>query len=277
MSNTDFIPKIIFFDIDDTLSRNGVLDPINQALLEALAQTDVKVVIATGRPKPFLPDDVLALFDAGIFDAIICTNGQYNFKKDGIISHYPLTPEQTDGMANLCETANLVYKFDSAEHLAWASIDDHFYALIKDRPHAVVDKDYRNSHTVYQCSVFFTTPKNADEPSQTTQKNVSTLDADALAKQSLKLVMWHHMGGDILPVDASKARAVQDVCDYFNISVNEAMAFGDGFNDIEMFKLVGHAVAMGDAEPSLKEHANQVTGTIEEGGIETVIKEFGLI
>ena len=42
-------PKIIFFDIDDTLSRAGIIAEHNQATLETLADSDVKLVISTGR------------------------------------------------------------------------------------------------------------------------------------------------------------------------------------------------------------------------------------
>ena len=52
------------------------------------------------------------------------------------------------------------------------------------------------------------------------------------------------------------------------------MAFGDGLNDLEMFDLVGYAVAMGDAKPELIARADFVTGTIEEHGIQAVVKHL---
>ncbi len=44
--------------------------------------------------------------------------------------------------------------------------------------------------------------------------------------------------------------------------------------DLEMFDLVGYAVAMGDAQPALIERADFVTGTIEERGIQSVLEQF---
>ena len=84
MKHTLPVPKVIFFDIDDTLSRNGVIAAHNQATLEALAKTDIKLVISTGRSKAILPADILALLEADVFDAIICMNAQYSFNKEGI-------------------------------------------------------------------------------------------------------------------------------------------------------------------------------------------------
>ena len=254
-------PKIIFFDIDDTLSRNGIIAEHNKATLEQLADTDIKLVISTGRSKAILPEDILALLDADILDAIICMNGQYSFDKSGRISHYPLTAEQTDKIVRLCQQSDLIHKFDSATHIAWSGENERLREFNAVTPNSILDPEYYKSNTVYQCSVFF---NNQQEKMQ---------DID-FAQYDLKLVHWHQIGADILPADASKARGIKDMCEYYAVDASECMAFGDGMNDLEMFDLVGFAVAMGDAQPALIERANFVTGTIEEYGIQTVLDQL---
>ncbi|MBZ1391993.1 Cof-type HAD-IIB family hydrolase [Psychrobacter pacificensis] len=254
-------PKIIFFDIDDTLSRSGVIAEHNKATLEQLADTDIKLVISTGRSKAILPEDILALLDADILDAIICMNGQYSFDKKGRISHYPLSDEQTDKIVRLCQQSDLIHKFDSATHIAWSDENDRLREFNAVTPNSILDPEYYKSNIVYQCSVFF---NNQFDKMQ---------DID-FAQYDLKLVHWHQIGADILPVDASKARGIKDVCEYYAVDVSECMAFGDGMNDLEMFDLVGFAVAMGDAQPALIERADFVTGTIEEYGIQAVLEQF---
>ena len=255
-------PKIIFFDIDDTLSRNGEIAPHNKATLEALAKTDIKLVISTGRSKPILPLDIIALLEANILDAIICMNGQYSFDNQRVISHYPLSDEQSSAITQLCQQSGLVYKFDSATHIIWS--DEHEW---QERYHdkikscSIIDPDYCRFNTVYQCSVFFD-----DQDKKMQEVN--------FAEQDLKLVPWHEIVADILPIDASKARGILDVCAYFDVDASDCMAFGDGLNDLEMFDLVGYAVAMGDAKPELIERADFVTGTIEEHGIQAVVKHL---
>ena len=255
-------PKIIFFDIDDTLSRNGEIAPHNKATLEALAKTDIKLVISTGRSKPILPLDILALLEADVLDAIICMNGQYSFDNERVISDYPLSSEQAATISELCRSSDLVYKFDSATHVVWS--DEHdWQTTYHDRIKScsMIDPEYCHFNTVYQCSVFF------DEQDQKMQ------DVD-FVKHQLKLVHWHQIVGDILPIDASKARGILDVCEHFGVDATDCMAFGDGLNDLEMFDLVGYAVAMGDAKDELKERADFVTGTIEEHGIQAVLNHF---
>lgn len=261
MSHKLPIPKIIFFDIDDTLSRNGVIAEHNKATLEQLAKSDIKLVISTGRSKAIIPDDILALLDADVLDAIICMNGQYNFDSGGCISHYPLSPEQTDKIAHLCQQSELIHKFDSATHIAWSRENEQLREYNARTPNSIVDPVYYQSTPVYQCSVFFNSQHDK-------MQDVN------FAQYDLKLVHWHQIGADILPVEASKARGIKDLCAYYGVDVSECMAFGDGMNDLEMFDLVGYAVAMGDAQPALIARANFVTGTIEEFGIQAVLEQF---
>ncbi len=254
-------PKIIFFDIDDTLSRKGVIAEHNKATLEQLANGDIKLIISTGRSKAILPPDILALLDADVLDAIICMNGQYSFNKDGIISHYPLSESQTSKIVQLCQTSELIYKFDSATHIAWSAENERLRDYNAITPSSILDPDYYKTNSVYQCSVFFNNQVD----------KMQDVDFD---QDELKLVYWHNTGADILPADASKARGILDVCRHYNIDTQDCMAFGDGMNDLEMFDLVGFAVAMGDAQPALKERADFVTGTIEEYGIQSVLDKF---
>ncbi len=261
MNNKPPYPKIIFFDIDDTLSRNGIIVEHNKVTLEQLAKTDIKLVIATGRSKAILPTDILALLDANVLDAIICMNGQYSFNRDGIISHYPLSDEQVHKIARLCRKSELIYKFDSATHIAWSGENERLHEYNAKNPNSIVDPEHYKSHSVYQCSVFFNNQQDK-------------MQAVNFAQDDLKLVHWHHIGADILPANASKAQGIKDICEHYAVAVSECMAFGDGMNDLEMFDLVGYAVAMGDAQPALKARADFITGTIEEYGIQGVLSHL---
>ncbi len=265
MNNTKVpTPKIIFFDIDDTLSRNGIIAEHNQATLEVLAKTDIKLIISTGRSKAILPPDILALLEANVLDAIICMNGQYSFDSQSRISHYPLTQMQTAKIVQLCQASELIHKFDSATHIAWSGENDLLREFNARTPNSIVDPTYYQSNEVYQCSVFFNNQ----------QEKMQEVD---FTSYDLKLVHWHHIGADILPIEASKARGILDICEYYGVDASECMAFGDGMNDLEMFDLVGFAVAMGDAQPDLIARADFVTGTIEERGIQSVLERLDIV
>lgn len=243
------------------MSRDGIIAEHNKVMLEQLAKTDIKLVISTGRSKAILPADIVALLDANVLDAIICMNGQYSFDNSGMISHYPLSAEQTHKIAHLCQKSELIYKFDSATHIVWSDENERLREYNARTPNSIVDPEYYKTNPVYQCSVFF---NNLEDKMQDVN----------FAQDDLKLVHWHRIGADILPVEASKARGIEDMCQYYAVDVRDCMAFGDGMNDLEMFDLVGFAVAMGDAKPELKARADFVTGTIEEYGIQAMLEHL---
>ena len=55
------------------------------------------------------------------------------------------------------------------------------------------------------------------------------------------------------------------------------MAFGDGENDLSMFACVGTSVAMGNANDTVKQHADYVTPHVDEAGVRQALLHFGLL
>ena len=61
------------------------------------------------------------------------------------------------------------------------------------------------------------------------------------------------------------------------VKKGDIYAFGDGLNDIEMLKFVGHGIAMGNAEHRVKEAAKYVTRNVSENGILEGLRMVGLL
>ena len=74
-----------------------------------------------------------------------------------------------------------------------------------------------------------------------------------------------------------KGIGVNKVLEFYGIDKSQAMAFGDGNNDIEMFEQVGHPIAMGNASADLKAISEQICGHVAEDGIYYFCKENNLI
>lgn len=73
--------------------------------------------------------------------------------------------------------------------------------------------------------------------------------------------------------DASKGAALTWLCNQLDISVSEAVAFGDGLNDISMLEVAGVGVAMANAEPQVIEVADCTTTTNDECGVARYLEE----
>ena len=70
---------------------------------------------------------------------------------------------------------------------------------------------------------------------------------------------------------------VRKILDYYHLDKENAIAFGDGTNDIEMLEAVGTGVAMGNATDDVKTVADAICGHVAEDGIYHYCKEQGLI
>ena len=69
---------------------------------------------------------------------------------------------------------------------------------------------------------------------------------------------------DFMDKSVNKGMAVKQVQQYFGITKDVCMAFGDNFNDIEMLDEVTYSYAMEKAVPEVKAHANYITANVEK-------------
>ncbi len=92
-----------------------------------------------------------------------------------------------------------------------------------------------------------------------------------------KIAAWWDRAVDIIPADGGKGIGIQKILAYYHLTKSEALAFGDGNNDIEMLQAVGTGIAMANASPQLKEVAHDVCGHVAEDGIYHYCIHHGLI
>lgn len=78
---------------------------------------------------------------------------------------------------------------------------------------------------------------------------------------------WWDRAADLIPLESGKGRAVKSILDYYGFSRKEAIAFGDGRNDIETFGAVGTGIAMGNAVDEVKSIADGTCKNVEDDGI----------
>jgi Cof subfamily protein (haloacid dehalogenase superfamily) len=79
---------------------------------------------------------------------------------------------------------------------------------------------------------------------------------------------------EIMKKGVSKGATITEIMDIEGISLEAAIAFGDGLNDYEMLKLVGKGLIMGNAHTKLKEALpeNEVIGSNDEHSVAEYIK-----
>ena len=75
---------------------------------------------------------------------------------------------------------------------------------------------------------------------------------------------------------AQKGGALRKLAAHLGAAPEETMAIGDSFNDLDMLRAAGTAVAMGNAEPIVKETADFITKSNDEDGVAYAIEKFAL-
>jgi Cof subfamily protein (haloacid dehalogenase superfamily) len=81
---------------------------------------------------------------------------------------------------------------------------------------------------------------------------------------------------EIIDISASKWNALKSLADEWGIAPEEILAIGDQGNDLSMIRHAGIGVAMGNAPDEVKQFANYVTKTVEEDGAAEAIERFVL-
>lgn len=80
---------------------------------------------------------------------------------------------------------------------------------------------------------------------------------------------------EISPIGAKKNIAISYLSRFYHIKNKNTIAIGDGWNDIDMFKVAGVSVAMKNSLDYVKENASFVTDlTNVEGGVGDFIEKF---
>lgn len=254
--------KIVFFDIDETLAiKKTHFMPlsVNQSI-RLLHEKGIKVAIATGRAKFGVRDYILALG----MDIFVLINGQYVEYGNTVIHNTPMAKSDIERIIAWCDSVNIGFGLVGRDMCTLSEESKMIRDCINEiYDNVVVDRDFYKHHDVYQMWTF------------------SETQADELAPEAilgnLKMVRWHSHSCDVLPKTSSKAVGIESVLNYLGLDKSQAMAFGDGLNDLEMFQHVGVSVAMGKSHPELLQYADFVTKDLEDDGIYHALKEFKLI
>ena len=92
-----------------------------------------------------------------------------------------------------------------------------------------------------------------------------------------KATRWSDVFADIMPDAGGKDAGVRIVMEELGLAPEECVAFGDGGNDVDMFRVVGTSVAMGNGNPEARAAATYVTDHVDDDGIWNACVRLGLI
>ena len=255
---------IVFFDIDGTLVdiRTKHVTELTLEALNTLKERGIKICIATGRAPTYLPQ-----FPGVEFDAYMTFNGSYCYRDGGDIFSNPLSRRDVEQVIENATAMGRPLALATRDRIAANGVDDDlrdYFGVGNATLHP--DGHFRRilaQEDVYQIMM-----------------GCHRSDYDRVLKDTrgVKIAAWWDRAVDIIPKEGGKGVGVESILSSFGLTKEQAAAFGDGNNDLEMLKAVGVGVAMGNGSPELKSAADYVCGTSAQDGIYHFLKdELGLI
>ena len=80
---------------------------------------------------------------------------------------------------------------------------------------------------------------------------------------------------EVSPLNDNKGAALKFLADHYNVDLESTVAVGDNLNDLSMINAAGIGVAVGNAVDELKEAADFVAVTNDEGAVAQIIEKYG--
>lgn len=272
------IYRLIALDLDGTLLNSQL--KIREDSIAAIQQANalgIKVLIVTGRHHTAAR---YYWHQLGISTPAICCNGAYvyDFKTDVLISGgAPLTKPQALEVLKLSKELNIPSLVYTTEHIHYeAGGFEKFYLLdwaktlpVQLRPQIrrvdSLTEVIEQAPSVWKLISFNDDSALLDAFAEKIRKTLG-LSCERSGKKYL----------DIMPQNVNKGRRLADLINSYGISPDEVVALGDQQNDIQMLKMAGMGIAMGNGIDQLRNCADWVTASNDEGGVALALNRFVL-
>ncbi len=236
--------KAIIVDLDRTLLRTDKsLSPYTISVLKECKARGIKVMAATARPERSITE-----YDKAIdFDAVTVMNGAKVMVGDKVIT-YGIPEELAEEMlAKVCERKGLLFSVETGEILyARDHIPEFEYTRHTEFP------KLPTGETAYKILV------SGDGAAEFVKEHLS---------EGLHCTVANGYLVQVMSKDAKKKNGVEVMLNAFGFSAEEAVYFGDDYDDMESMQFCGTGVAVNNAIPEVKAIADEIAGSNDEDGV----------
>lgn len=253
----------MFFDIDGTLVsfKSHTVPESARRAIARLREQGVKVFIATGR----LMKHVAIVNDIDV-DGYITVNGGYCITSAGEVIFESAFPRATvERVIDLSEQYGFDLNVMTHEDMYVSSMGERvkkIASMINIMPTVADVRAIAATQPVVQMCPYI---------SRELEQEIMPLLPDCVGSRWIETFMDLNVRG------VDKSLGIQQVMNYYGLTMAEAMAFGDGGNDLPMVRDAAVGVAMGNACDELKAVADYITSSVDEDGVSRALEHFGLI
>lgn len=259
--------KLIVSDFDATLVNKEEEIPTSTVMvIDDLRRKGYQFAIATGRSLKSILD---YNHDFHFIDYIISSNGAYvyNTEKEKVIYKKNLLISNVKQIIKLLYNRSIIYLTDD---ITWNLISKT--SAYEEEFDVIKVNDYQkfleeNKTNIYKMEIYF---KNMDETKKAL-KEVENLKLKINVNMQTKDDKYML---EITHQDVNKFVGLTKICSQRKIDINNVIAFGDGYNDIELIKNVGIGIAVENAVKELKKVAKEITDDCNHKGVEKYLRKL---
>jgi Cof subfamily protein (haloacid dehalogenase superfamily) len=259
--------KFVALDVDGTIvDHDGHLHPEVLAAAQAVVSEGHQVVISTGRSiGAALPVAEALGIDTG---HIVCANGGMTVRlSPDLVNGYEVVSQRIFdpvpallAVRDVLPAAKYAVETASGEFLSTERFQDPSFGA----PARAVPFDDLLVSEAVRMVVF-----SVDDDAEDFGRAVESIGLHGVT-YSVGFTAWL----DIAARGVTKAAALEALRAHLGVSRDATVAVGDGRNDIEMLGWAQRGVAMGQAPDEVKLAADEVTGTVEDNGLATVLRSL---
>lgn len=270
-------PGLVVSDIDGTLidSQERVIPRLREVITR-LTVGGAQLALATGRPHRWLQP---VLEQLPVRPVCVCANGAvlYDAASNRVLRSHTLDPEVMVAVTAAAREAladhggvgvaveRVEVGVDTPESDCFAVTADYFPAWESPGFSVEPESDVLGRPAVKL--LLRNTNLNAAQMFELIRPVVDPTKAHVTFSMSEGLL-------EVAAPGVTKALGVADLGIMYEVKQADVVSFGDMPNDIEMLRWAGLGVAMGNARPEVKDAADHVTATNDDGGVADVLERW---
>ena len=268
--------KLVASDLDGTLlNKNKEITPRLFDALEKLDELGIYFVPSTGRPFGTVPK---AIKELPFLKYVITSNGAAIYdaaEQKNIIENF-LTPEAVDAVIKIAKELPVITEYfiegkayiakDIYDDLAPFNLTESHVTYIKNSRTPVEDfwnEMKRNNTVLENINLVFADMELRKE----TWDRLKALGLASVTAATTKNI-------EITSLFATKAKALEKLCEVLGFTSENVLAMGDGDNDMPMIEFAGIGVAMANGEEHIKQAANIIADDCDDFGAAKILEQI---
>ncbi|MBQ7084256.1 MAG: Cof-type HAD-IIB family hydrolase [Anaerotignum sp.] len=268
--------KLVASDLDGTLlNKNKEITPRLFDALKKLDELGIYFVPSTGRPFGTVPK---AIKELPFLKYVITSNGAAIYdaaEQKNIIENF-LTPEAVDAVIKFAKELPVITEYfiegkayiakDIYDDLAPFNLTESHVTYIKNSRTPVEDfwnEMKRNNTVLENINLVFADMELRKE----TWDRLKALGLASVTAATTKNI-------EITSLFATKAKALEKLCEVLGFTRENVLAMGDGDNDMPMIEFAGIGVAMANGENHIKEAADIIADDCDDFGAAKILEQI---